>query len=87
MENHKSNWEVHKFGGSSLANAQLFNNVSEILRSVSKTKKACVVSAIGGVTDLLTEASYLAKENKHQAVFEKINKKHLQLKTLCIYTN
>ena len=79
MENHKSNWEVHKFGGSSLANAQLFNNVSEILSSVSKEKKACVVSAIEGVTDLLTEASYLAKENKHKAVFEKIKKKHFDI--------
>jgi aspartokinase/homoserine dehydrogenase 1 len=46
---------------------------------VSTSKKACVVSAIGGVTDLLTEAAHLAKNSNYQAVFKKIKKKHFDI--------
>ncbi|GAB0491349.1 hypothetical protein MMPV_002602 [Pyropia vietnamensis] len=50
-------WRVHKFGGSSLANAACFRNVASILRAeakqVSTHKLFVVVSAVGGVTDSL----------------------------------
>lgn len=46
-------WIVHKFGGSSLADADRFANVAAIVESQPGTRKAVVVSAMGGVTDAL----------------------------------
>lgn len=46
-------WQVHKFGGSSLADAQRFRRVSEILLADPGALKAVVVSAMGGMTDAL----------------------------------
>ncbi len=46
-------WTVHKFGGSSLADAACFRRVAEIVASQPDGSLAVVVSAIGGVTDLL----------------------------------
>jgi len=44
---------VHKFGGSSLADADCFRRVADIVTSQPAGNQAVVVSAIGGVTDLL----------------------------------
>ena len=46
-------WIVHKFGGSSLANARCFHQVSEILEAGLHTRQAVVVSAVSDVTDAL----------------------------------
>lgn len=46
-------WIVHKFGGSSLADAARFANVSSIVEAQPGPRKAVVVSAMGGVTDAL----------------------------------
>ena len=46
-------WTVHKFGGTSLADAECFRRVVDILLSQPLGNKAVVVSAIGGVTDSL----------------------------------
>lgn len=46
-------WHVHKFGGSSLADAQCFRGVADILMAESGDRLAVVVSAMGGMTDAL----------------------------------
>ena len=52
-------WEVHKFGGASLANAELYKTVGDLLIEESKGRGSgciptmAVVSAMGGMTDLL----------------------------------
>ncbi|MSR00343.1 MAG: bifunctional aspartate kinase/homoserine dehydrogenase I [Gammaproteobacteria bacterium] len=48
-----SGWLVHKFGGSSLADASCFRRVAAILKSHPAEKLAVVLSACKGVTDSL----------------------------------
>ena len=47
------NWTVHKFGGSSLADADCFRRVAGIVRAQPAGNLGVVVSAVGGVTDML----------------------------------
>ena len=54
-------WVVHKFGGTSLANAGRYRQVAAILRAEEGTKKAVIVSAMHKVTDALIELVDLAK--------------------------
>ncbi|MEO0617349.1 MAG: bifunctional aspartate kinase/homoserine dehydrogenase I, partial [Pseudomonadota bacterium] len=50
----ETTWQVHKFGGSSLADADCFRRVRDlILNEPSAARKAVVVSAMGGMTDAL----------------------------------
>ena len=45
-------WVVHKFGGSSVADAQCFERVADIIESQAATLRlAIVLSACKGVTD------------------------------------
>lgn len=48
---------VMKFGGTSLANAERIKNVSEIIKTRLEKKPIVVVSAVGGVTDILINAA------------------------------
>ena len=50
-----SPWIVHKFGGTSLADAGCFERVAEILCRNEARHQAVVVSAIGGLTDSLLD--------------------------------
>ncbi|GLU45434.1 bifunctional aspartate kinase/homoserine dehydrogenase I [Allomuricauda sp. NBRC 101325] len=54
--------KVLKFGGTSVANPENINKVKSILGNQVKEKIAVVVSAFGGVTDLLLTASQLASQ-------------------------
>lgn len=47
------NWVVHKFGGSSLADADCFRRVGDILLAGRDGRQAVVVSAMAKVTDTL----------------------------------
>jgi aspartokinase/homoserine dehydrogenase 1 len=71
---------VLKFGGSSVANAENINRVISIIQNTSKQDKTVlVVSALGGVTDLLLSAANLAS-NGDEAYNEQlsiIEKRHL----------
>ena len=49
----KDSWQVHKFGGSSLADPACFRRVGDILLDASPAPIAVVVSAMGGMTDAL----------------------------------
>jgi aspartokinase/homoserine dehydrogenase 1 len=57
----KNAWEVHKFGGASLATADLYRTVGDLLieeaagRGDGRIPTMAVVSARGGMTDLLVE--------------------------------
>ena len=50
-----TDWKVHKFGGTSLADAGCFRQVAEVLRGEPGSRQAVVVSAMGGMTDALLE--------------------------------
>ena len=55
--------QVLKFGGTSVANAENINKVVAIVKqSVQKDKTVLVVSALGGVTDMLLNAAALASD-------------------------
>jgi len=54
-------WIVHKFGGSSVADAGCFRRVAEIIESSVNPREAVVLSACRGVTDALLELVTLAE--------------------------
>jgi len=59
--------QVLKFGGTSVANAENINKVVAIVKQTLKKEKAVViVSALGGVTDLLLDAAALAADGKEE---------------------
>lgn len=55
-------WIVHKFGGTSLADAEAYRKVASILEDGGKERKAIVVSAMSGVTDGLIDLVTLARK-------------------------
>jgi len=65
--------QVLKFGGTSVANAENINKVVAIVKeSVKKEKTIIVVSALGGITDLLLGAAAIAAEG-NEAYKEKLS--------------
>src|ERR1700745_3554310 len=54
-------WVVHKFGGSSVADADCFRKVAAILESAPPGRLAVVLSACRGVTDALLRLVALAE--------------------------
>ena len=59
--------QVFKFGGTSVANADNINKVVAIVKeSIKKDTTIVVVSALGGVTDLLLSAAALAAEGNEE---------------------
>ena len=72
--------KVLKFGGTSVANAENIQLVKNIVQKESSSNYLCVVvSALGGVTDLLLDSVFLASQQKeaYQETFQLIEKKHL----------
>ncbi|MEO6670681.1 MAG: bifunctional aspartate kinase/homoserine dehydrogenase I [Ferruginibacter sp.] len=72
--------QVLKFGGTSVANAENINKVVAIVKeAIKKDKTIVVVSALGGVTDLLLDAAALAAAGKetYKEKLEVIEKRHL----------
>lgn len=59
-------WQVHKFGGTSVANADRFRNAATLVEAAG-SPVAVVVSAMGGVTDALLEAIELAAAQDDQS--------------------
>ncbi len=55
-----NNWIVHKFGGTSLADAERYRRVAEILREGDRPLQGVVVSAMKGMTDALIRCVTLA---------------------------
>lgn len=73
--------QVLKFGGTSVANAENINKVVEIVSAtVKKGKTAVVVSALGGVTDLLLGAATLAAagDETYKEKLSVVEQRHLE---------
>ncbi len=68
---------VMKFGGTSLGSAERIKKAATIIQSKLDDKPTIVLSAIGGVTDLLIEATNRAAEGKVD--ISAIKKKHLEI--------
>lgn len=73
-------WVVHKFGGTSVADASRYRRVAEILANEPGEKKAIVVSAMAKVTDALIELTELAKKRDESChvKLEALKRRHLQ---------
>ena len=71
--------QVLKFGGTSVGNAANIKKVKDIVRSKADGKMIVVVSAMGGVTDLLLDCGLLAArgESCFKTSLQKITERHL----------
>jgi aspartokinase/homoserine dehydrogenase 1 len=73
--------QVLKFGGTSVANAENIGRVVAIVKqAVKKDRSIVVVSALGGVTDLLLNAAALAAEGdeKYKDQLALVEQRHLE---------
>lgn len=75
-----SPWVVHKFGGTSLADADRYRRVASILRTEDGERKAVVVSAMSKVTDGLVELVELARSRNdgYPVRLEALKARHVQ---------
>ena len=71
---------VHKFGGSSLADASCFRRVAEIVAARPEERRIVVVSAMSGVTDSLVGITRLAAsgDGTYPDVLETIRGRHFE---------
>lgn len=79
--------QILKFGGSSVANEKNIKQVSSIIhRAVSMDKTVVVVSALGGVTDLLLQAGLSAADNdpSYRQILENVKQRHLETARLLL---
>ncbi len=74
-------WQVHKFGGSSLANSDCIKAVAKIIAERSEERRAVVVSAVKGTTDQLLELVDLAaaRDQLYQQQLDQLYKNHQDL--------
>ncbi|MGY8915938.1 MAG: amino acid kinase family protein, partial [Flavobacteriales bacterium] len=72
--------KVLKFGGTSVANAKNISQVKNIVSSNGDTKIIVIVSALGGITDLLlTTANLASDQNKeYRTYLKEIEERHIQ---------
>lgn len=73
--------QVLKFGGSSVANAENIKKVMAVVQQKSHASKTIVVvSALGGITDLLLQCSQLAAEgnDRYKELLGEIEMRHFQ---------
>jgi bifunctional aspartokinase / homoserine dehydrogenase 1 len=56
-------WKIHKFGGSSLGDADCFRRVAGLMLERDDTRMGVVVSAMGGMTDALLHIVVLAERD------------------------
>ena len=57
----RNRWKIHKFGGSSLADADCFRRVAGLVLDRDDERLGVVVSAMGGMTDALLNLAVLAE--------------------------
>src|SRR5215475_6063173 len=71
-------WVVHKFGGSSVADADCFRRVAAILDSLPAPRLGVVLSACRGVTDALLRLVQLAEQQdeSYRAELAKLRARH-----------
>src|SRR6185369_13748725 len=79
--------QVMKFGGTSVANAENICKVTAIVKNaVKKGRTVVVVSALGGITDLLLHAAAKAAagDESFKENLQEIEKRHLNAVSLLI---
>jgi aspartokinase/homoserine dehydrogenase 1 len=78
-----SGWIVHKFGGSSVADADCFRRVAAIIEAEAPERVAVVLSACKGITDGLLELVALAEQRTgtHGERLAAIHDRHAGLAT------
>jgi aspartokinase/homoserine dehydrogenase 1 len=59
----ETRWKIHKFGGSSLGDADCFRRVAGLLLDRDDARMGVVVSAMGGMTDALLHLAILAERD------------------------
>ena len=71
--------QVLKFGGTSVANAKNINRVIDIIKNNTE-RKAVVVSALGGVTDLLLNCVAVAEvgDENYKVRLREIEDRHME---------
>ena len=76
----ESNWTVHKFGGSSVADAECFRRVAQIVEK-GGPRQAVVISACRGVTDALLALVTLAEQQdlSFDARLNDIRERHIEI--------
>src|ERR1700722_14472757 len=74
-------WVVHKFGGSSVADAACFRRVADIVEASASPREAVVLSACRGVTDALLNSVSLAErpDGDMAGALEELWKRHEKL--------
>ena len=74
-------WIVHKFGGSSVADAGCFRRVADIIEASANPREAVVLSACRGVTDALLGLVTLAEQPDGQiaSAVEQLKRRHEKL--------
>ena len=75
------NWIVHKFGGSSVADAGCFRRVADIIEASPNPREAVVLSACRGVTDALLGLVQLAErpDGDFASAIDAIKTRHIEL--------
>jgi aspartokinase/homoserine dehydrogenase 1 len=70
---------VHKFGGTSVANAERYRHLTRILQTEPGARKAIVVSAMAGVTDALLQLVEHARtrDKSYRDRLEALREKHV----------
>lgn len=73
-----NNWKIHKFGGSSLADAACFERVGKNVLSMPHRRIGVVVSAMGGMTNKLLKLSALAEQadDSYEAELNEIGQRY-----------
>ncbi|MGW9685940.1 bifunctional aspartate kinase/homoserine dehydrogenase I [Flagellimonas sp. 2504JD1-5] len=73
--------KVLKFGGTSVANSENINRVKSIVENIEAEKAAVVVSAFGGITDLLLHTSTLASNQDlaYKKGLQDIEERHISI--------
>src|ERR1700742_350017 len=74
-------WIVHKFGGSSVADATCFRRVADIIEASSNPREAVVLSACRGVTDALLNLVSLTEQRDGDFLrgIEALKQRHTEL--------
>jgi bifunctional aspartokinase / homoserine dehydrogenase 1 len=74
-------WLVHKFGGSSVADAACFRRVANIVEASANPREAIVLSACRGVTDALLDLVSLAERpgEDFASAIQALQARHLDL--------
>src|SRR5690606_15668118 len=72
--------KVLKFGGTSVANAKNISQIKDIVDQMQGDRLVIVVSALGGITDLLLKTAGLAasQDKGYQDIFKEIEERHIK---------